>query len=331
MKKAGDYSIRKQTIRTVVIMVITLIPISAAMIFAGIQFSRSREQFQLKLKENTLAALVAGENERLAAAEATFDRNLSAYLKALTAMLGELVTEEGYMGPYVLSDGFVVTLRGNDVIVPEGIPEGRMELTRALIDQSLASGRMRTGQFLSDVPLPATGFMPADLATNPSVDEENLSDTFFLSFADISKNLVYVDMTSESEYEADILRFVSGEATTLEGGNSGFGGVTLIVGEHDGCAELLRAYGDLGNTGSLTDAGLTPEQILKRASVLSVNGKTYSCTYSTLQGKWDGWENPVIVQMLPMATIGMRDQANLAPETNWRATLPKSASLKRGS
>lgn len=295
MKKTGDYSIRRQTIRTFIVMAITLIPVSAAMIFAGIQFTRSREQFQMKLKENTLAALVVGENERLASAEALFDRNLSAHLRAMTALLGELVTEEGYIGPYVLSDGFVVTLRGSEVIVPEGIPEGRMELTRALINRSLATGRMRTGRFQSDAPLPETG-----------ADSENPSNSFFLSFAAITKNLVYVHMTSEAGYEANISQFVSGNITAIEGGNGGFGGVTLLVGEGDGSAELLRAYGDLGSIESLTDAGLMPEQILKRASVLSLNGRAYSCTYSTLQGKWEGWEDPVIVQMLPMATIGMR-------------------------
>ena len=162
MKKTGDYSIRRQTIRTVMIMVIIMIPVSVAMIFAGIQFTRSREQFQMRLKENTLAALVDGENERLAAAEAAFDRNLSAHLTMMTSLLGELVTEDGYAGPYVLSDGFVVTLRGNNVIVPEGVPEGEMNITRSLIEQSLASGKMRTGRFLSNAALPETGFSSSD-------------------------------------------------------------------------------------------------------------------------------------------------------------------------
>ena len=56
--------------------------------------------------------------------------------------------------------------------------------------------------------------------------------------------------------------------------------------------ELLKAYGEFGNVESLSELGVNPEQIKRRASVVSIDGKSYSCSYAPLEGNWKGWEAP---------------------------------------
>ena len=293
MKKAKEYSVPKKTIKAFIIMTILLIPITVVMVLAGMQLTRNREQAQIEMKMNALTKLVANENEMIVAAKDRYDSNLSSYMKMVTASLKALVTEDGYTGPWVLSDGFVVELRGDGVVLPEGVPEGRMELSRSLIEQSLESGKMRTGRFVAE-------------GDGTDSGKARFSGTYFLSFAGITENLVYVDMTSQDQFYEDIDSYVVKNYTAVENENGGFGGITLVVGEGDGSVELLRAYGDIGDCDSLAEMGISPEQILQRSTILAVNGTAYSCNYSTLQGKWEDWEAPVMIQMLPIASIGMR-------------------------
>lgn len=297
MKKAKEYSVPKKTIKAFIIMTILLIPITVVMVLAGMQLTKNREQAQIEMKMNALTKLVANENEMLVAAKERYDSNLSAYMKMVTTSLKALVTEDGYTGPWILSDGFVVELRGDDVVLPEGVPVSRDALSRSLIEESLESGKMRTGRFVAD----GGG---ADAGTDGG--KARLSGAYFLSFARIADDLVYVDLTSEDQFNEDIDDYVVKNYTAVENENGGFGGITLVVGEGDGSVELLRAYGDTGGLDSLADLGISPEQILQRSTILAVNGTPYSCNYSTLQGKWDDWEAPVMIQMLPIATIGMQ-------------------------
>lgn len=98
----------------------------------------------------------------------------------------------------------------------------------------------------------------------------------------------------------------------VESENGGYGGITLVVTEHDENVTLLKAYGDADTRSSLSDFGITPDQILNRTPILFVNNTTYSCNYSTIEGTWDGWENPVMIQMLPVVTIGARSAVQSA-------------------
>ena len=293
MKKAKEYSVPKKTVKAFIIMAILLVPITIVMVLAGMQLTKNREKAQIEMKMNALTKLVANENEMLVAARERYDRNLSAYMNMVSASLKALVTEDGYTGPRVLSDGFVAELRGDEVVLPEGVPVSPAELSRSLIERSLESGRMRTGRFVAE-----------DAGADSG--GTRLSGACYLSFSRIADDLVYVDMTSEDDFNEGINAYVVKNYTAVENENGGFGGITLVVGEGDGSVELLSMYGDIGSVGSLSELGISPEQILQRSAILAVNGTAYSCNYSTLQGKWDGWEAPVMIQMLPIATIGMR-------------------------
>ena len=297
MKKAREYSVSKKTIKAFIIMAVLLIPITIVMVLAGMQLTKNREKAQIEMKMNALTKLVANENEMLVAAKERFDRNLSAYMKMVTTSLKAFVTEDGYTGPRVLSDGFVAELRGDGVALPEGVPVSPAALSRSLIEQSLESGRMRTCSFVAD-----GGGKDAETDNGKA----RYSGTCYLSFARIAENLAYVDITSEDQFNEDIDDYVVKNYTAVENENGGFGGITLVIGEGDGSVELLRAYGDTGGFDSLAELGISPEQIQQRSPILAVNGTAYSCNYSTLQGKWDDWEAPVMIQMLPIATIGMQ-------------------------
>ena len=143
MKKAREQSIHKRTIRALVIMAIMLVPVCVFMVLGGMRLAKDRESAQIKLKLDALAQLVDNENKMYNAAVKAFDKNLAAHMNMMRASLGKLVSEDGYAGPRMLSDGFVVELRGDDVILPEGMPEEKPWLSRSIIEQSIKSSSER--------------------------------------------------------------------------------------------------------------------------------------------------------------------------------------------
>ena len=307
MKKTGERSIHKRTIRAFVIMAVMLIPVGVFMILGGMRFARDRENAHIRLKMDALAELVANENEMFNAAVEAFDENLARHMTMMTVSLGRLVSREEYAGPRMLSDGFVVELRGDEVLLPEGIPKDRLRLTRSDIEQSLASGRLRTGYFTVAAAASDSALLPADdLDANGDTGVKYQPGDYLLSFRKITDDLVYASMIPESMLDAAVDSYVERNYTAVENENGGFGGITLVVSEQDGNVTLLKAYGDAGSYRSLADLGIAPEQILNRTPILVVDNTTYSCNYSTIQSAWDGWEDPVMIQMLPVATIGTR-------------------------
>lgn len=287
-KKTGEYSISKRTTRAFIITAILLIPISVFMALAGMQLTRNRENAQSELKMNVLSRFVANESDMFEAAKAQFDRNLSANLEMVTTSLKAFVTDDGYTGPRVLSDGFVVERRGDSVVLPQGVPKGRMSITANMIERSLESGAMRTGRLFADA------------------GEGQPSENSYLSFARITDDLIYVEVTSHSVFQEVVEAcFVKSDAAE-ESESDGFGGITLVVSETDDGVEVLRSYGDAGVVDNRWGVGITPEQIRQRTPFMILNGTTYRCSYSTMMGEWDGRENPLMVQMLPIVTIGTR-------------------------
>ena len=307
MKRAREQSIHKRTIRALVIMTIMLVPVCVFMILGGMRLAKDRESAQIKLKMDALAQLVDNENKMYNAAVKAFDKSLAAHMNMMRASLGKLVSEDGYAGPRMLSDGFVVELRGDNVILPEGMPRGALQLNRSDIERSLSSGRLRTGRFRVDETASDSASLLAD--AQDAAEDTAVSyqpGVYYLSFGKITDSSVYVSMIPKSMLDEVINSYVERNYTAVENENGGFGGITLVVNEQGGNVELLKAYGDVGACGSLSDIGITPDQILNRTPLLIVNNTTYSCNYSTIQGSWDGWEDPVMIQMLPVATIGTR-------------------------
>ena len=118
MKKPEEQSIRHKTIRAVVVMAIMLIPIAAFMIWEGIHWAQERENTHTRMKMDALAELVSNENQMYETCMAIFDRNLAAQMKMMTFSLNKLVTPEGYTGPRILRNGFVVELQGEQKGLP---------------------------------------------------------------------------------------------------------------------------------------------------------------------------------------------------------------------
>ena len=307
MKSIEQKSIHGRTIRAFVIMVVMLIPVIVYMILGGMRFAKDRENAQIKLKMDILAELVTNENKMYKEAVEAFDRNLDKHMRMMTVSLGKLVTQEGYVGPRVLSDGFVVELRGDDVILPEGMPKDRMQIDRNDIKQSIATGNLRTRQFTVEAETSDSASLNAGAQdTDGNTGIQYQTGKYLLSFRKITDNLVYVSMIPESRLDEVIDSYVERNYTAYENESGGFGGITLVVSEQDGNITLLKAYGDAGTYASLSDIGIPPDQILNRASILTADNATYSCSYSTIEGTWDGWENPIMVQMIPVAAIGTR-------------------------
>lgn len=307
MKSIEQKSIHGRTIRAFVIMVIMLIPVIVYMILGGMRFAKNRENAQIKLKMDILAELVTNENKMYKEAVEAFDINLDKHMRLMTVSLGRLVTQKGYAGPRMLSDGFVVELRDDDVILPEGMPKHQMQINRNDIEQSIATGNLRTRQFTVEAETSDSASLNAGVQdTDGNAGIQYQPGEYLLSFRKISDSFVYVSMIPESRLDEVIDSYVERNYAAYEKESGGFGGIALVVSEQDGNVALLKAYGDNGTYDSFSDIGITPDQIRNRTSVLTANNATYSCNYSTIEGIWDGWENPVMVQMIPIAAIGTR-------------------------
>lgn len=87
----------------------------------------------------------------LASAEEWYDRNLSASVKLMVDSLNTFVSTEGYTGPSVLDDGFILSFQGEKAVIPDGLDVVETTITRALVEDSVSSGSMRTGRLVLSV------------------------------------------------------------------------------------------------------------------------------------------------------------------------------------
>ena len=114
MKKIKD-SIRNKELLALVLIVVLFFLIRIVLLFIGAKLSETREDELLHLKMDTLMEIVSDGNAKRAAADATVYANQKANVNMMTNLLKEFVTEDGYTGPRVFTDGFVAELRRSSV------------------------------------------------------------------------------------------------------------------------------------------------------------------------------------------------------------------------
>lgn len=292
MRRRQEKSIKKTAARAVITVLLVMAVIFPTVTLAGIHFVRRRQDEYVDVKMSVFADASDMQSETLAGEGAHYDAHLKLHLLMMTDTLAEFVTPEGYTGPRVLSDGFVVELQGDWVLLPEGAPEGETDLSRELIEQSVAEGAVRTGHLRKKA------------VEGPSGDKTPAM-SYDLSFGRIAEDLYYVDMISEEELWQYLEIYSSLNYDALEKASQVFEGSTLVLSEQEGGIELIRAYGDMAQFETLADLGLTGELILEKPAVLTVNGTSYSCAYSELeQEAEEGTQKVLMVQMLPVVSLG---------------------------
>ena len=103
----------------------------------------------------------------------------------------------------MFSDGFVVEFQGDSAILPEEIADMDVEISKARVEESLASGAMRTMRIEVKSEAPEK-LSPLAISYDAKTDG---SGACFLSFGAIAENIVYVDITREAEYQAYLSRY----------------------------------------------------------------------------------------------------------------------------
>ena len=293
--KAKEESIKRRSRGAFILLAVLMIPVSFLTIWVGTRLARDREDVRNRQNAEAIRAFVANENEMHRLAVQAFDKRLAAHMQMMTRTLGALTGDQGYAGPWVLADGFVVQLQGDGVVLPEGMPKGTGDLSRAMIDQSLSSGKMRTGRYV------ISGETSPDVPGGEGLKQ----GAYLTSFAQIGEDLVYVNLISRDMLDVTVDSYIRRNSAAVDNANDGYDGVTLVVsGQAEGTA-LLKAYPAADAKAELSDYGFTPEMVLQRADVAVLQGKAYRCYYSSIENTWDGRDRAVLIQMFPALDAGM--------------------------
>ena len=246
------------TVRAFGIMFLILVPILLILIFLSTHFDRKRENEQDEIKRETLVNTAANERLEVENADARFDAKLALLLEFTTDSLKEFVTEEGYTGPRMFEHGFVAEFRDGQLLLPDEFPEGDMQLTPELAEESIASGKMRTGRLTTAKGIP-----------------------YYLSFGKIADSTFYVDMTEEKEYEEYLALYTSQSDSAMQAAVKVTGGIALFYRQQDNGIELLRQYGTDDQLKNLSGSDIL-EELKRKETSITLNGVKYTCTYSDL-------------------------------------------------
>lgn len=316
MGNNGETKPEKRTMLALMLLVALLIPVSIILFMLGEHLDEKREAEQEQLRTDTLRKIVNYGNTESDTAQIEFDRNLAKEVELKVSFLREAVTKSGYKGPRMFEDGFIAELDGDNVILPEEMQAGQVQISRELIEESIASGSMRTGQI---------SFPDSILDTEIPVDEERIEEErieeerkeqelmaqeaqerdpentlYFLSFGRITDTLIYVEMTPEVQYIDYRSLYMPDSLTALQTATKMFGGATLLIRDDDGSLVELGRFGDIEGSEGLSDLGITSEMIRKEETFsLQLNGREYRCDSVKANGAWLDSENAYVVQVIP--------------------------------
>ena len=274
MKKTKKEKQVNKTGRALWFMLLLLIPVFLILFLLSTHFAQKRESEQEYARRSILVNITENEQQRNEAAEKQFDEKLSVLLQLMTDSLKEYVTEEGYTGPRVFDHGFVAELKDGQLVIPDGIPGGEMQLTPELVEEGISSEKMRTGRLLSAKDVP-----------------------YFLSFGKIADNLIYVELTEEEEYAEYMRLYTAQSDSVIESAVDVTGGFALFFTQQDEKIELVKLYGE--SNGADVMSGISEDVLLRRESEITLDGVKYSCSYTALPAAGSYGEGLTMVHMLP--------------------------------
>lgn len=287
----------------IVLALIMLAPICALLTSEGIKYAHRREDEHLSIQTKLLDDIASNESQVFASAEEWFDRNLSARIRLMTDSLKVFNSNKGYTGPALFSDGFVLAFEGGQAVFPEGMGEVDAQISRTLVEESVATGAMRTGRLVKQAE--QDDDTPSPLAVT-DVQQLSEPEAYFLSFGKIADDLYYVEMTAEAEYRDYMAGYEHIDDDGLERANRIFNSNTLLVEERDGHVALLKAYGSIDKFQSLAEMGIDEDQLRQEPKELKINGVSYRCVYSHAESESPETPNVTMVQMLPIVSVGMK-------------------------
>lgn len=132
MSKKGERQLDLREVLAFALVFLLILPICIILTTEGLKYAHAREKEHLTLRRNIVEDLASNEGWVLASAEEWYDRNLSASVKLMVDSLNTFVSTEGYTGPSVLDDGFILSLQGDKAVIPDGLDVVETTITRAL-------------------------------------------------------------------------------------------------------------------------------------------------------------------------------------------------------
>ncbi len=173
----------------IALALIMLAPICALLTSEGIKYAHRREDEHLSIQTKLLDDIASNESQVFASAEEWFDRNLSARIRLMTDSLKVFNSNKGYSGPALFSDGFVLAFEGGQAVFPEGMGEVDAQISRTLVEESVATGAMRTGRLVKH---PEQGDDASSPLAVTGVQQLSEPEAYFLSFGKIADDLYYL-------------------------------------------------------------------------------------------------------------------------------------------
>lgn len=284
MKDNSDTKVNKLS-KAVAAVLILILPVFLSSIYLMDTATENRDEESYTARQANVSELVTDINNARNDAKDMFDEELRKHISIMTVSLKELVTEEGYTGPYLFEDGFVAELDGNKVVLPSGAPSADMGITAELIAESLASDPIRAGHFL--------------MKTEVDSYDDYMDNSYYLSFGKINDDLIYVDMTSEREYVEYQDLYLSDYYDGLEATSALYDSVILVVWMNEGKSEILRGYGITDQNRDLFTAQTVEELIREQRETYETEDVSYRCAYSSQENIGTSGENMYVIQMIP--------------------------------
>lgn len=128
----------KKTLRKwILLILVLLIPITAVLVALRISQAASREKEMNRLKREMVSELLNNAEDRRKVATDWFLENIEVNLSLMAVSLQEFLTEDGYDGPRVFSDGIVIEVRDNKIIYPDDKPANCPEVTMEMLSDGL--------------------------------------------------------------------------------------------------------------------------------------------------------------------------------------------------
>ena len=252
--------INKKKIVVYTIMILLLLVAALILYWAENKTLLAWEQTDDRMRLDSVREVVAYTEAIREHSETSYERHLQQKTRFMAETLAMDVTEEGYSGPRVFSDGAVVEIRDGRAVWPEGIPAAFPEISEADI---------REGQ-------PLDAAFPAGTAEDPDAVKRV---TFH--FGPIADSCYYVNWAQAEETLNDWHAFFRID-DSMEIAEMSFDASLLLVSSEKNAISLLYGSKGFSDARSASDVGFTPEIIAERRAYVDVKGERCLCTYADI-------------------------------------------------
>ena len=292
-EKKEVINLKHKTVVAFVLMLVMLIPVTAALYFFGRFYSWQREEEMEQMYLDIVSRVGSYGSAQLQDAVGDFDDHIRKQIDLTLTFLKDDVAKDEYTGPEIFSDGFVVRLDKEQVILPGQISGDSVAIDADRIEEAVLSGKMRTG----GIDMEAAGFAEAS-------DEEDANIRGSLSFGQICRDTYYAQITPYNDYSQYEEMYQEDYLSAMEAATEISGGTVLVVSELKGDPVVLDQFGTSFFPEDLPDLKLTMSDIEAQGyGRRRINGKRvhYSCV--KMDGEWMGQKNVYFILILPIQNM----------------------------